>query len=208
VNENTACCICATNLWEDEAGRWICRPCERRIDAALRSIAGPAGLYARLCLRTQRGKRGEAPAISGTPGSSIPPNEEVLSLIANGGIVSDLETWVADWATYGLATLTPGGRLQYRIDQAVLTLRLNLTQAASRHPALDEFAIEIYRIANRCKTIIDGEKEPIRLRAQCPCGGTFPFTLATRGETCRHCGASYGHSEIMHLPLAERRAAA
>lgn len=206
--ECTACVICASNLWDDELGRAICRPCERRLDEALRSIAGPSGLYARLCLRTQPGRRGDGPAVSGTPGRSIPPNEEVLSLVVNGGIVSSLEAWVEDWASYGLANVAAGGRLQYRIDQAVRTLRLNLTQATLRHPALDEFAKEIHQMANRCKTIIEGEKEPIRLRAQCPCGGTFPFTLSTHGETCRRCGTEYGHSEIMHLQLAERRAVA
>jgi hypothetical protein len=208
VFDCTACVICNHDLWDDELGRTICRPCEQRLDSTLRSIAGPSGLYARLCLRTQPGKRAGGPAVSGTRGSKMPPSEEVLNLVANGGIVSELESWVEDWATYGLATIGTGGRLQHRVDQAVRTLRLNLTQAAQRHPALDEFNRETCRITSRCKTIIDGEKAPIRLRAQCPCGHAVPFTLNTDGETCRGCGTQYGHGEIMRLQLAERRAAA
>ncbi|MEV4424026.1 hypothetical protein AB0K23_01355 [Streptomyces sp. NPDC049602] len=204
----TACVICRRDLWDDEQGRTICRLCEQRLDTALLSIAGPTGLYARLCLRTQPGKSSSGPTVSGTRGSSMPPNEHVLSLVANGGIASDLECWVKDWASYGLASIGDGGRLQHRVDEAVRTLRLNLAQAALRHPALDEFARELYAITRQCKTIVDGEKAPIRVRVQCPCGTTVPVTLATDGETCRGCDTEYGHSEILRLPLAERRAAA
>lgn len=208
MNESATCCICATSLWDDEHGRWICRPCEKRLSLTLKSIAGPTGLYARLCLRTEPGKTGNGPTVSGTRGSKMPPNETILSLITNGGIVSDLETWVADWATYGLATTRTGNRLQYRVDQAVQTLRLNLPQAALRHPALDEFHAEIGAIARRCKAIVDGEKPPIRLRVTCPCGHAVPFTINTEGETCHGCGTEHSRRDIFNLQLTERRAAA
>jgi hypothetical protein len=207
-----ACCICASALWDDEQGRYICRPCERRIDRDLLALAGPSGLYARLCLRTGPSKRAGGPAVSGTRNSSMPPNEQVLSLVANGGIVSDLETWVADWATYGLAQLSTGGRLQYRVDQAVATLRLNLTQAALRHPALDEFAREISKIKRQAAAIINGEKEPTRIPVHCDtpdCRGILRVTLDSNKETCRTCRREYGHTEALSLtPAAERRAAA
>ncbi|GHG15277.1 TFIIB-type zinc finger domain-containing protein [Streptomyces filamentosus] len=208
MDHNPACTICNRDLWNDEQGRLICRLCQQHVDRNLQSIAGPRGLYARLCLRTTPGKSSGGPAVSGTRGSSMPPSEHVLNLVANGGIVSNLESWVKDWATYGLADIGEGGRLQHRIDHAVRTLRLNLGQAALKHPALDEFAREIHSMVRQCSAVVEGEKPPIRVRVQCPCGATLGVTLSTDGETCRACGAEYGHTEVLRLPLADRRAAA
>lgn len=209
TDTSPACCICASALWDDELGRYICRPCEQRIDRDLLALAGPRGLYARLCLRTGPGKRGGGPAVSGTRNSSMPPNEQVLNLVADGGIVSDLEVWVKDWATYGLGTIGTGGRLQYRVDQAVATLRLNLPHAATRHPALDEFAREIGKKRREAAAIVDGEKQPIRIPVRCAtpdCGGVLRVTLDTTKETCRACRREYGHTEA--LSLTPTRAAA
>ncbi|MBD9721931.1 hypothetical protein PV755_09325 [Streptomyces caniscabiei] len=201
------CVICPRQLLDHEAGRYICLPCEHRIDQDLRKLAGPAGLYARLCLRIQPGRSSDGPAVSGTPGRSTPCNENVLSLTANGGLVSTLETWVEDWASYGLGVHGAGGRLQHRVDAAVHTLRLNLTRAASRHPALDECAREIGQIVRQSEAIINGDRAPRRIPVTCPCGTIRTVTLDTDGFECRGCGAEYGHSEALQLTVAERRAA-
>lgn len=203
----TACIACHSGLNDDELGRYACRPCERRIAENLAALAGPGGLYARLCLRIQPGRRGTGPAVSGTPAAAIPVNLETLNLTANGGVVSTLETWVEDWASYGLATIGTGGRLQYRVDRAVATLRLNLPQAVHRHPALDEFAREIQQARRQAEAIVAGEKKPAKVPVQCPCGGTIWVAVDTPGETCRGCGQEYGHTEVLRLPLAERAAA-
>ncbi|MFL4904865.1 hypothetical protein ACJ6WF_17160 [Streptomyces sp. MMS24-I2-30] len=202
------CVICPRQLLDHETGRYLCTLCEHRIDRDLREIAGPSGLYARLCLRIQPGQRGgDGPAVSSSPGARTPVNEAVLSLTANGGIVSTLETWVEDWASYGLGVHGTGGRLQHRVDQAVGTLRRNLGRAAYRHPALDEFAREIGQIVRQAEAIINGERQPRQIPVLCPCGTVRPVTLNTDGFTCRGCGIEYGHSEALRLPLAERRAA-
>jgi len=207
VNENPACTVCSHELWEDELGRYACRPCERRIAENLAALRGPGGLYARLCLRIHPGSRGAGPAVSGSRTASIPPSMEILSLTANGGIVSVLETWVEDWASYGLAAVGEGGRLQYRVDRAVATLRLNLAQAVTRHPALDEFAAEIGRTRRQCEALINGGKGPTEFRVQCECGGIIKATLETEGETCRGCQRDYGRRGILDLPYADRTAA-
>jgi hypothetical protein len=199
--------ICPRQLLDHEAGRYICLPCEHRIDQDLRKLAGPSGLYARLCLRIQPGRSGDGPAVSGTPGRGTPCNENVLSLTANGGLVSTLETWVEDWASYGLGVHGAGGRLQHRVDAAVNTLRLNLTRAASRHPALDEAAREIGQIVRQAEAIINGDRAPRRIPVTCPCGTIRTVTLDTDGFQCRGCGTEYGHSEALQLTVAERRAA-
>lgn len=203
----TWCLICPRRLLGHETGRYICLPCEHRIDADLRKLAGPSGLYARLCLRIQPGRASDGPAVSGTPGRGVPANLEILSATANGGIVSTLETWVEDWATYGLATIGVGGRLQHRVDTAITTLRLNLTRAASRHPAIDEFAGEIFKVRARAENLITGERAARTIPVICPCGTVTSITLNSDGFECRNCEAEYGHTAAMHLPLAERRAA-
>ncbi|WP_053625816.1 hypothetical protein [Streptomyces sp. WM6349] len=206
------CCICATALWDDETGRLICRPCERRIAENLAALAGPGGLYARLCLRIHPASGGNSsgPAVSGTRGAPIPANLQVLSLTANGGIASALEEWVRDWATYGLAATGTGGRLQYRVDRAVATLRLNLPQASHRHPALDEFAREVWSIRKQCEALIAGAKPPRKVPVQCGsdgCDGILKISIDTPGETCRACGREYGHSEVLQLtPTADAAA--
>ncbi|MYV77758.1 hypothetical protein GT352_28070 [Streptomyces sp. SID1046] len=207
MNDAPACIVCHSVLFADEAGRYACHACERRIGDNLAALRGPGGLYARLCLRIHPGSRGAGPAVSGSRGSSMPPNEQVLNLTANGGLVSILETWVEDWASYGLAAVGTGGRLQYRVDRAVATLRLNLAQAVTRHPALDEFADEIGRARRQCEALIDGGKGPTLFRVQCGCGSIIKATLETEGETCRGCRTEYGRREILDLPHAERSAA-
>lgn len=201
------CVICPRQLLHHEAGRYICTPCEHRIDADLRKIAGPSGLYARLCLRIQPGRGGDGPVVTRSTGHPIPCNESVLSLTSNGGIVSTLETWVEDWSTYGLGVHGTGGRLQHRVDQAVETLRRNLTRAASRHPALDECAREIAQVVRQAEAVVSGERAPRRVAVQCPCGTVSTVTLDVDKLECRGCEREYGHSEALRLPLAERRAA-
>lgn len=201
------CIICTTTLWTDEAARFACRPCEQRISRDLAALAGPGGLYARLCLRIHPGRGGDGPAVSGTPSRAMPLNAEVLSLTATGGIVSTLETWVEDWATYGLGTVGIGGRLQYRVDAAVATLHFNLGRACGTHPALDEFAREIWQAKARCEALISGQRAPRRIPVQCPCGTVLKVTLDTPGASCRGCGEDYGHDDVLRLPMAERAAA-
>lgn len=201
------CIICPRQLLDHEVGRYLCTLCEQRIDRDLAALAGPAGLYARLCLRIQPGRRGDGPAVSGTPGRSVPCNLDVLSMTSDGSIVTVLETWVEDWATYGLGMRGDGGRLQQRVDQAVATLRLNLGRATYRHPALDEMASEISKIRRQCEVIVNGEPQPRAIPVACPCGTPTRITLDTEGFTCRGCRTEYGHTEALSLPMAARAAA-
>ncbi|MFC8009121.1 hypothetical protein [Streptomyces cinereoruber] len=207
MDHTPACAICFADLWDDELSRLICRPCEQRIDYNLRLIPGPSGLYARLCLRTTPGKSNDGPVVSGTRGAPIPPNLHILSLVADGGIVAALESWVDDWARYGFTRPSRGGRLQYRVNQAVGSLRLGLPRAAERHPALQEFSDEIQKIIRACQPIIRDEKPLQVIRVACPCGRTISLTLATTGETCTGCHTTYDQRAVKGLPLIARRAA-
>jgi hypothetical protein len=138
----------------------------------------------------------------------MPCNEAVLTMTANGGLVSTLETWVEDWASYGLGVHGAGGRLQHRVDQAVDTLRRNLTRAASRHPALKDFNHEIGSAVREAERLITGERAPRRVPVVCGCGYVLRVTLNTDGCICPGCSTERGHAELMNLPIAERSAAA
>ncbi|MEU3903284.1 hypothetical protein AB0F20_05645 [Streptomyces goshikiensis] len=198
MNESPNCVVCTRELWEDELGRYACRPCERRIDDRLAALAGPRGLYARLCLRMEPGSRSMGESVSGSSSPSIPANLQILDLTASGGIVGTLEAWVEDWASQGLATRGTGGRLQHRIDQAIGTLRLNLPRAVERHPAMDEFAREVDGIWRTGSALVDGGREPVKASATCQaCGNAFRFGLFDDGADCRSCGQHHTRAMLL-----------
>jgi hypothetical protein len=206
VNETVNCLVCTRELWEDELGRYACRPCERQLADNLAALAGPGGLYARLCLRIQPATHSAGPSVSGSRSAPIPASLAVLDLTANGGLVSILEEWVAAWAAHGLATIGAGGRLQYRVDRAVATLRLNLPQAVTRYDAIDEFATELRRIHGQCEYHVNG-RGPSEFKVQCACGHVIRATLETDHATCRSCDRQYDKAALIRLPILDRAAA-
>lgn len=209
MNESPNCLVCTREMWEDELGRYACKPCQRRIDDRLAAISGPYGLYARLCLLMEPGGFTGGESVSGSSTPSIPANLLVLDLTAAGGIIGTLEAWVADWASYGLATVGSGGRLQHRIDQAIGTLRLNLSRAVERHAALDEFAREIDGIHRTCSALVDGGREPVKAGAICrACGTGFRFGLFDKGGAdCPRCGQHHTRAMLLQPDQADASAA-
>lgn len=209
MNESTSCTVCSRDLWDDESGRYACTPCERRIGDRLAAIGGPRGLYARLCLRMEPGAHSVGECVSGSSTPSIPANLLILDLTAAGGIIGTLEAWVEDWASYGLATIGTGGRLQHRIDQAIGTLRLNLPRAVERHAALDEFAREIDGIHRTCSALVEGGREPVRASATCrACGSSFRFGLFDKGGAdCPRCDQHHTRAQLFQPDQAEPSAA-
>ncbi|MEV4970608.1 hypothetical protein [Streptomyces scopuliridis] len=209
MNESAECLICHRGLYADELGRFACRHCTDRIDGQLRALAGPDGLYARLSAQLAPGAGNGGPAVSGSRAAPVPLRLEVLNLMTAGGpILGPLETWVRDWREHGRAEVCEAGTLQQRVDHAVRTLRFNLEWAAANHPAIDEFAGEIGQMRRQCEGQVTGEKPPRRIPVACPCGQVLRVALDTAGERCPGCGEQYGHTEVLRLPMAERRAAA
>ncbi|MCX4786497.1 hypothetical protein OG369_09965 [Streptomyces sp. NBC_01221] len=204
-----ACLICHRGLYADELGRYACRLCTDRIDEHLRALAGRDGLYARLGGRLAPGSGGSGPAVSGSRSAPLPVRLEPLSLIARGGVVTILQTWLVDWHDL-LAWGHPRwqGGMQQQLDQVVRALRVNLPWAAGAHPAIDEFAREVGQLRRQCEQQVTGERRPRTIPLACPCGQILRITLDTAGARCSGCGEQYGHSELMDLPLAERRIAA
>jgi hypothetical protein len=203
------CTVCSRALYADEFGHQACTPCTARVDQALRALAGPEGLYARLSASLHPGSGSGGPAVSGSRTAPLPLRLDPLSLAARGGVVTILQTWLVDWHDL-LAYRHPrwDGDLQQQCDQVVKRLRVLLPWAAEKHGAFDEFAREVWHLQRQCEASVTGERQPRRVPVQCQCGQILRVTLDTAGVRCPACETSYGHSEALQLPLAERRAAA
>ncbi|HEY9375215.1 hypothetical protein [Streptomyces sp.] len=202
------CTICRSGLYADELTYQACRPCTDRVDRQLRALAGSDGLYARLADSLHPGSGSGGPAVSGSRTAPLPIRLDPLSLAARGGVVTILQTWLIDWHE-ALAYQHPrwNGDLQQQLDQVVHRLRVLLPWAAERHGAFDEFARELGSLVRQCEAASGGERAPRRVPVQCGCGHVLRVTLDTAGVRCPACETSYGHSEALQLPLAERRAA-
>lgn len=200
------CIVCPAALHDDETQ--TCRPCIERVAANLTTLAGPDGLYARLAGYLYPGGRSGGPAVSGSRTAPLPVRLGPLSLTSRGGVVTVLQTWLVDWhETLGYRHPRWEGNLQQQLDQVVARLRNLLPWAAAEHGAFDEFAREIASLRRQCEVETGGEKPARRIGVQCGCGNTLRITLDTAGVRCPTCSTQYGHSEVLRLPLAERRAA-
>ncbi|MEU0393841.1 hypothetical protein ABZ208_13860 [Streptomyces sp. NPDC006208] len=205
----STCTVCHRDLYADELGYQACRPCETRTDMNLRALGGEDGLYARLGSRLAPGSSSGGPSVSGSRTAPLPVRLEPLSLLARGGVVTILQTWLIDWFEL-LQFRHPRwqGDMQQQCDQVVKALRVNLRWAAEVHPAFAEFALEVGQLRRQCEAQVTGEKRARVIPVACPCGQTLRITLDTAGVRCPGCSEQYGHTEALSLPLAERRAAA
>lgn len=206
--EGPRCTSCTRALWDGELTHQGCGVCLRRTDDNLAALAGPRGLYAQLATALTPGSNGgDGGRVSGSRHAPLPIRLEALSLAARGGVVTVLQTWLADW--HELLSFTyprAEGGLQQQCDQAVTRLRANLPWAAEHHPAWAEFAGEVRQLATACKRQATGEKPERQIAVVCRCGSILRFTLSTDGRRCT-CGQQYGWAELRQLPLAERSAA-
>ncbi|MGA5869289.1 hypothetical protein [Streptomyces cinereoruber] len=204
MNDLPACLRCTRDLRDHEIGRYLCGPCEDQVARALTEI--PA-LYARLADHLHRGSS-NGPAVSGSKTAPVPLRLDVLDLqMEKGPVLGVLQGWVRDWEFYGHAELHETDTLQERVAGACRTLRYNLRWAATHHPAIDECADELLAAHRTLARTVTGERPARHVTVTCPCAQPLRITLDTRGITCPSCGTGYGHSDVLRLPLAERRAA-
>lgn len=202
------CICCHSLLFADELGRQACFRCEDRTGEHLAQLAGPEGLYARLSGSLAPGRAGSGPSVSGSRTAPLPLRLEPLSLMARGGVVTILQTWLVDWhELLGWTYPRFEGDLRQQCDQVVARLRANLPWAAEQHPAFDEFAREVAHVEGACRRQVTGERPERRVTVVCHCGQPLRVTVSTPGARCRSCDAQYGHDDVFRLPLAERSAA-
>ncbi|MEW1895947.1 hypothetical protein [Streptomyces albidoflavus] len=201
----TACVVCHSALWQDEAGRLACRRCTLRISDDLAALPG---LYVQLGGALMPGSGAGGPAVSGSRTAPLPLRLAPLSLAAKGGVVTVLQTWLVDVHEL-LQYPHPRweGDLVGQCHQVVARLQLLLPWIAENHPAVDDFAHEVRRTRAECEQVITGERPVRTVAVACPCGAVLRITLDTLGRRCV-CGEQYGQAELRDLPLAERRVAA
>ncbi|WP_030319648.1 hypothetical protein [Streptomyces flavochromogenes] len=205
MNDLPTCTCCRRELRDHETGRYACTLCEDRIAVHLGAIPG---LFERLDDHLARGSS-SGPAVSGSKTAPAPLRIGILDMqTERGPVLGPLETWVRDWEEAGYAEVNEAGTATDRVTHACRTLRFNLSRAARQHPAIDEAADEIAAIWRMLSRTVTGESAPRRIAVTCPCEQTLRITLDTRGITCPACRTEYGHSEVLRLPLADRRAAA
>jgi hypothetical protein len=201
-------CACGRQLRHDELDRQACRLCQERADTALRQLPGPDGLYAQLATRLTPGRGGDGPVVTISRTAPLPIRLEPLSLLARGGIVTVLQTWLVDWhEQLGWRHPRWNGDLQQQLNQVVHALRTNLEWAAACHPAFGDFAHEITSLVRQCERQITGERPERVIAVGCPCGATLHVTVSTHGQRCRGCATQYARTEVLDLPLARRTAA-
>lgn len=199
------CAACPRELRHTELGRVACRVCQDRAD---RHLAELPDLYGQLgdVLTPGRGSS-EAPVSGASRTPPLPIRLEPLSLMARGGVVTILQTWLVDWhEQLGWAHPRWQGDLPRQLDQVVRALRTNLEWAASSHPAFAEFVGEIGSLVRQCERQVTGERAERRIAVQCSCGGILRVTISTPGARCQ-CGAQYAREDVLELPLADRMAA-
>lgn len=201
-------CGCGRPLRHDELGRTSCRLCQERVDTALRQLPGPEGLYAQLATRLTPGRGGDSVVVSASRTAPLPLRLEPLSLMARGGVVTVLQTWLIDWhELLGWRHPRWNGGLQQQCDDVVKALRINLEWAASSHPAFAEFGQEVGTLVRQCERQITGERQERPISVACPCGTTLRITVSTPGARCHGCGTQYARTDVLDLPLATRTAA-
>lgn len=201
------CTLCPRQLRPDEAGRIVCRGCQDRTDGILRKLPGPDGLYAKLATRLAPGRGSGGPVVSVTRSAPLPLRLEPLSLMARGGVVTVLQTWLVDWhERLGWRHPRWQGDLQQQLDGVVRALRVNLDWAAASHPAFDDFARETAMLVRQCERQVTGERPERPVSVVCPCGTVLRITVSTPGVRCRGCDTQYARQEVLDLPLAQRTA--
>lgn len=179
------------------------RGCRQHMADALDELPG---LYRQLADALLPGRRGDGPAVSGTPGRGL-PGGDALDLRARGGIEGVVGGWARDLCERERWDIPDYQSVQAIVDWGCRVLAANLTVICDEHPAVRELADELRQITGQARRIITGEKPPRRIGVQCSCGQTLRVTLDTAGIRCPACSTQYGHSEALRLPLAERRAA-
>lgn len=200
-----ACVICRRQLFADELGRAACYLCQDRGQTMLRTMPD---LYIQLGDLLQPGAgRGEG-RVSGSKTAPLPCSLDVLNLRARGGAVTLLGDWEnAVRGELGYTAAVFRGSFEQTLGEVTGFLINNAPWIYASFTALEDFHRELRQLHGHAQTLTTGERLPRRVTVQCDCGATLRVTLDTPGARCDGCGAQYGHTEILQLPLTERNAA-
>jgi hypothetical protein len=180
----------------------LCPPCEMRISANLTRLA-------------VNYVDSEDPSLTPIPSpvgrgafaSKPPANVSWLSWREGADITPILLGWADDWARLWQLT----GRIPADIPGLCGWLRNHLARAVAEHPAIVEFADEIYQLTRRSQRYA-GRSNPPRAKILCPaiqdqnteCGNLIWIDNTTDPNTpirCRACGATWTRLQLEHIAL-------
>lgn len=195
---------------------WPCAVCDRpsvpRVHDGCRdrirdNLDALPQLYRDLAEVLAPGRRG-GDGRTGTRSAPMPCSLDVLDLRSRGGLEGVLAGWAADLCEREQWTFPQYGTVEAAVEAYAGILLINLPMICDEHPAVRELAEEIRSVANQARRLVTGERPPRRIGVQCACGHVLRITLDVPGARCPSCNVQYGHTELMSLPLAERRVAA
>ncbi|MFE2563060.1 hypothetical protein [Streptomyces mirabilis] len=181
-------------LWTDELGRLVCRPCEDRTAARLAEL--PA-LFRQLntTAALMRGARRPGGGSSGSKTPPIPPRLEVLALVGPGGIAARLRDIEDSWRKALGWTVAPWrGSPAQAVPQHVTFLANNLPWACDAYESVGQDIDDLRRLHAECTAIVNDERKPGRVQiGACPVrreDGPCAAPLTARADSHRvHCGA-------------------
>ncbi|EST24372.1 hypothetical protein [Streptomyces roseochromogenus] len=223
-----ACLACHQDLWEDETGRYACRPCENRTHQRLTELPG---LFARLHTTAQlmRGARPAGAGTSGSPTPAIPPRIDVLNLASAGGVATRLQAIEDAWrkafgrriepASDGVRIFapwrtTPGRAVAGQIEFLII----NLQRACETYESIDQDIEEIRRIHAECSNALNPNQRPGRVKiGVCPvvlddenelrCAAQLTASTSSFTVRCPNCQTTWdGNEEWKALHRAQREA--
>ena len=199
-----ACAACRRPLWETEAGRLACRPCEARMSERLRELATMFKQVDSSAALMRGARRGGTPT-TGSRTPPIPPRLGVLSLAAAGGVATRLAAIEDAWRqelrrTDPRWTVAPWrGSPAQAVPEHVRFLINNLPWAADSYESVGQDVEEIRRLHAECKQALSHDRKPGRVNVgQCPvligdepCGTQLTASAANSRIRCQTCGSEW-----------------
>jgi hypothetical protein len=191
---------CGRQLWVAEAGRYACRPCE---DVTSQRIAELPGLFRQLdstAMLMRGARRAGGTGSSGSKTPPIPPRLEVLALVGPGGVAARLQAIEDAWRAALGWTIAPWrGTAAEAMPHLVEFLGNNLLWACSSYEEVGQDIDDLRRLHAECKTIVDGDRKPGRVKiGLCPvrvdeghCATPLTATASSHRVRCGGCGARW-----------------
>lgn len=116
-------------------------------------------------------------------------------------VAARLDSWVRDWLEQRIGTDPPKVPTVMRL---AMWLQIWLPVACDEHPAVDEYAGEIRRLAATMRRAINRDLSPVRYEAPCPYCAVKTLRREPGGDwiECGDCGRLWGEDEYGLLARA------
>lgn len=204
------CVVCQRR---EADGPQVCRSCPPWLDGLLVEIVELYALAPSAVIPT----RGGGPKVSGSREAPVPARLDVVDLldqarvpnpsdqarehpedqIGHHSVATALDQWVRDWITYDWCH---GDHLPVpTVSTLVGWLRVRLEDACDRHPAIDDFAVEIRQVRSILSGALRSTRHSGEPIGRCPiqfdsgerCGATLYAEPYVDHISCPRCGTNW-----------------